>query len=926
MFYRAKVIISLLLSLRNELLIFSGLVSLGLYAQNPVEQHIEVRFRDGFQSVASYRQIIRYDRLMPGDTLYFYNWLNAYSDIRSGIGEAISGQYRLHFAFSSEKERGFLKLDTSEFYTVRQSGIDLLKVILNENFPPERNEIVLEGKLKLPDAKFTGTGYRGNGVFLREWLISPVPAADFKPYHNKNLHDLPLVSVKSRLVLSVHCPGCYVSAGQVKSVPDGRTEVVLESGDNRLDLAFYTKKPLRLVRKGTRFMIDGDFFPSADEVTKTIALDRVVSFLEQKHFRLPPVVTIDAETANRYPVYGIDWLPVMNPFDRNFVLELNLLKQILSESVRRWHVDLRSDYAFWKGLQQFLMLDYVSAFYPGVRLAGKTGHWPFLKMYEFFRYPYIYKFPLSYYYMVSMNRDQSPALPADALTNFNREIAVPYKSALAWYFLREFSRKQAFDAWWENLLNQVYEIEIQPYQILKEGNFPSAALKFFEGNYFRTAFKPDFSLKGTPKGDSVLLCIRNKGKVSLPVILSFREGNKDFKNQILYFQNKDTVLKLPYSQSFTYYLNRNILYPEPEKRNNIWPGNRRKPEFRPVSDLQNPFKRQFFFNPSVDYNLYDGLITGMAFSNKTLLDKSFTWELKPDYAWRSQTLTGSGNFKWIKHYVRPYFHGFSLGGYFDIYHYDFDRFYRTFDVYFTLNFKNRQKKLMQGNTVAAEWLYVFKDAPVQDETTRYGVFRLSDLQFKKAFLNRYSLFNSLEFHRKFVKWQTEFKFRRFIDRFRQFEFRLYGAWMPVNRTQTDYFSMALSRPADYLFKYHYYGRSERQGLMAQQYIYAEGAFKVFYPSQFANQAMLVNNLNIGIWKRFNLFVDYGWLKNRNEPWRFHYDAGLRFYLVPDFFEFYFPVVSDLGWERFDKTYWSRIRIMFVFSLPDLFKMFSRSWY
>ncbi len=926
MLHRHKRFFGLCLSLKIKLPVLLFPVTSFLFAQIPLEQKIDVRFNDDFRSVAVFRMEISYDTLKPGDTLYFYNWLNAYSDIHSGIGEAISGQYKLHFAFSSENERGFLKVDSASEYQILHPFPDWFKIILKKHFPEGKHQIMITGRLKLPDAKFTGIGYRKHGAMLRDWLPMPVFFKEFKPYRNKNLNDLPLVDLSVRLTLNVKCSGCHPSAGQERLLSDGRMQVFLKSENNRLDMAFYGEKPLRIIRKGTLFIIDRNFFSETEDAAKIIALDRVTGFLEQFSFSFPDKVLIDNELSGRHPVYGIHWLPVMNPFDKNFVLEINLLKQIIKESMRYWHVDLRRDYAFWAGLMQWLVMEYVSRFYPEIRLAGKTGHWPFLNIYEFFRYPYIYKYPLSYYYMVSMNRDQDLLLSADSLTNFNREIAVPYKSALAWRNLRYFSVKEKFDPWLKNILILAGKNSLQPGQILDSAGFDFAALRFFKGNYYQSAMKPDFKLKGKKKGDSLELRILNRGNIALPVVLSGMAGDSICRKKILFFRGKDTSVYMPYNQRITWYVNKDLLYPEPEKGDNIWPRSRKKISIRPVSDLRNPFKRQFFFNPSVDFNLYDGLITGMAVNNKTLLDRTFAWEFKPDYAWRSQTLTGSGNFKWIKHYVSPHFFGFSLGGYFDIYHYDFDRFYRIFDVYFTLNFKNRKKKLMQGNTIAIEWLYVHKDAPVQDESTRYAVFRLSDLQFKKAFLNRYSLLNILELHRSFVKWQTEFKFRRFIDQFRQFEFRFYFGWMPVNHTGTDYFSFALSRPVDYLFKYHYYGRSEEQGIMAQQYIYAEGAFKVFYPDQFANQVMAVNNLNIGIWKRFNLYVDYGWVKKRHKPWRFHYDAGLRYYLVPDFFELYFPVISDSGMERFDKTYWQHIRIMFVFSLPDLFKMFSRSWY
>ena len=57
--------------------------------------------------------------------------------------------------------------------------------------------------------------------------------------------------------------------------------------------------------------------------------------------------------------------------------------------------------------------------------------------------------------------------------------------------------------------------------------------------------------------------------------------------------------------------------------------------------------------------------------------------------------------------------------------------------------------------------------------------------------------------------------------------------------------------------------------------------------------MLTSNLNIGIWKWIEGYLDLGTLKNKNEDPRYFYGTGIRLNLLPDFFELYFPAVLQM---------------------------------
>lgn len=56
------------------------------------------------------------------------------------------------------------------------------------------------------------------------------------------------------------------------------------------------------------------------------------------------------------------------------------------------------------------------------------------------------------------------------------------------------------------------------------------------------------------------------------------------------------------------------------------------------------------------------------------------------------------------------------------------------------------------------------------------------------------------------------------------------------------------------------------------------------------------NGSFTIWNWMDLYADMGIIKNKNRNEKFVYDSGIRLNLVSDYFELYFPVYSNRGWE------------------------------
>jgi hypothetical protein len=156
--------------------------------------------------------------------------------------------------------------------------------------------------------------------------------------------------------------------------------------------------------------------------------------------------------------------------------------------------------------------------------------------------------------------------------------------------------------------------------------------------------------------------------------------------------------------------------------------------------------------------------------------------------------------------------------------------------------------------------------------------------------------------------------------------RLYAGKFLYNSTNSDFFDFALDRPTDYMFDYNYLGRSEDTGLFSQQYIIAEGGFKSRLEDPFANDWLVTTNASFNIWNWIEVYGDLGFISDKNAKERFVYDSGIRLNLVTDYFELYFPVYSNNGWEISQAQYSERIRFIATLSTNTVISLFTRKWF
>jgi len=323
-------------------------------------------------------------------------------------------------------------------------------------------------------------------------------------------------------------------------------------------------------------------------------------------------------------------------------------------------------------------------------------------------------------------------------------------------------------------------------------------------------------------------------------------------------------------------------------------------------------------------------VLGFAISNKTLLNKSFSYKLTPSYSTKSKSFSGSYSLLYEYLPENKKVNKFLVGIAGSNFHYAEDLTYNKISPFALLEFKRKSLRDVSRNAIAASYTYVDREkSPLQtehSETNKYKVFNLSYGYAKPEIIEDIRFSTGLQVSNKFSKLSLTAHYRKLTNTNRQFDFRFFAGAFLKNTTESDFFSFALDRPSDYLFQYDYFGRSETSGFFSQQIIINEGGFKSKLPEAYANQWLSTINTSIGLWRWFEVYNDVGFVKNRNKKVYFAHENGIRLNFIQNILEVYFPLHSNLGWEVSQSNYSSKIRFVLVLKPKKIYNFIRRGFY
>lgn len=882
--------------------------------------------------------------------IYLNDWANSFSSKTTPLGKRFAENYSSSFHFEKDEDRGkttihsIVNKNQSKLSWKHGDEVDIIVVTLDQPLlPNESYSIHLNYAVQLPKDKFTRYGVTENNDYkLKYWFIAPaVFDGEWHAYSNKNTEDLYLSP--STFKITFITPRKYFLLSDFDLVSEtfseGNKITVLE-GNQRMSAKMH------LIQRNNFDTYETDKVDivtnlKGKKVTPTISvlsIDRIVHFLDEKLGPYPFKKMLITRTAyKKNPVYGLNQLPsFISPFPDGFEYNMEQLKTISRTYIENTlAVNPREDHWLIGALQIYIMMEYVDRYYPKMKIIGNLSELWVIKWSHISKLEFNDQYPLLYLNMARSNLQQSLTTSKDSLVKFNKNIASDYYGGDGLQYLSDYLGRETV----ENTIKEFYNdqnlkpVKASKFQQYLEKNTDLPVNWFFE-NYLNSRSTIDFKIKKVVKReDSLDVTIKNKRNHPLPVSLyGLNNDNVVFKKWTEPIDSLITI-SVPSENIEKLALNYETIIPEFNQRNNYKKigGLLNRPiQFRLFQDVEDPKYNQLFFMPVFQYNLYDGFTLGPKLYNKTLLRKALHYKLEPQYGFNSKTLVGKGSVSYRQQYEEGNLNSFRFGVAGSLFSYNTDLFYKRLSPFMTFSFRNKDLRDNEKQYINVRSVNVFRDEDVNDpdQEPNYNVLNLQYVYSNPNLINYFRGVFDTQFSSDFSKISTTLEYRKLFLNNRQLNIRFFAGAFLHNRTKQngDFFSFALDRPTDYLFDYSYYGRSEESGLFSQQIIVAEGGFKSKLEPAFSNNWMATVNASTNIWNWIYAYGDAGLVHNKNEKTKAVYDTGIRLSLVADYFEVFFPMYSNLGWEPGLPNYDQRIRFIVTLDPKTLLGLFTREWY
>ena len=879
------------------------------------------------------------------------DWNNAYSSKNTPLAGRFSDEFVKTFHIAKAKDRGFTNIEKVSsvenllLWNRVENQVDLLSVELeNPLLPGEEVEIDLVYSIKMPNARFTKYGYDDEGNYaIRNAFLWPALRENhhFLRYSNLNLDDAANALCNINFKIQTDLQKTITSDLDVVNVQDSLLFSKSFKGENRYDFSLYieNKSDFLSFKNKDIEVLNNIHSKNVDDIRKAIIVDRVVQFAKEKIGDYPySVMTISQVDYERNPFYGFNQLPsFLKPFTEDFDYEIKILKTYLNAYLKNsLPLNKRKDNWIYDGITTFYLMEYLQHYYPEAKMLGKVADYRILNSFHLAHIKFNEQFSYFYMLMARKNLDQPIGDPKNSLIKFNEQIAGKYRAGLSFEYLDDYLGNDILDNSVKTFFekNKVQTTLKEPFEELLRKN-STANIEWFFDDIINSRRVIDYKFGNLTKDqDFVYFDLKNKTGTNVPIPVY---GLKD--NQVVFKKWLDetstiSAYKLPRMDADKLVINYENVVPEMNLRNN-WKslkdyniGNR-PIKFTLMKDLEDPYYNQILYVPTITYNLYDGLIPGFRFHNKTILDKPFIYDINPAFSTKQGTISGSFSLAVNQNYRNSALYNmrYSVSG--NYFHYAPDASYLRLNPLVMMRIRtsdfrdNEQQAVMLRQVIVSreQSTYVENDPEAMNYSVSNAKYYFSDSEATKAF----GFVSELQYSEKFGKGIVQASYRKLFENNTQIDLRFYAGVFAFNNTQSDFFNFALDRPTDYLFDYNYYGRSETTGLFSQQLILAEGGFKSKFEDQFANQWMTTLNFGVNVWNWIEVYGDVGLLKNKGSNERFVFDSGVRLNLVQDYFELYFPIVSSNGWEIAQDRYDQKIRFIVTLNPKILLNLFNRKW-
>ena len=890
----------------------------------------------------------------PLSYLYLYDWSNSYKGAPSPLADHLANQFNRSFYLRSKSKLGYTQIQSIStnsnelLYNRLDYQIDVLKVILEKPLAPDASiEIKVAYEIKIPDDTFTGVGIQSDKSFLlRDTFITVAPLFEDDWLLNSNLGFRDNSILPSQFSIKFTFPNSYVLHTNLQLLSSEKnisnlikTETFSSNELSCPEFVFQLENTFQEIKTTDSFYILTDILPSKNSSIDLVSsVNRIDTFIKKYLSPIPNnKIMVLKKDYNRNPIVGIsEALSFLEPFPEEFIYETKFLKAYLASYLNELLViDKRKNHWIPGGIQTYILMKYVDTYYPNSKFLGELQSFSVLGIRPFKNYSaanigYNESFSFIYEFSEHANRQQSDTLGKEKLTKSNELYASPYHVGSGLHYLDAFLDEDVIKKGLLDFSKQRGKKELQK----SLSNYTEKNLDWFFKTYLSDREAHDFFIKKvTKKPTEIEITLSEKNDKSAPVKLDLIQKDKLIYEQWIEFTGKDTIITFPGDKEIDFVaINSNQFLPDKNHLNNwkfLQSSTGLKPlQFTFYGDSENLKRNQIFYHPISDFNIYDGFTAGMRIYNTRVKNQPFELDLHPQYSIKESEWVGffRTRYRFINHKSKNYLNQVFLTG--KSYHYNTNLRYTSIQPSFSMYFRPYNLQSNKRQLLNVSWYNVFRDRnPEIEVSPDYSIISLLHRYENSNAVNTFSTNSNTEIANNFAKIYFSSEYRKLFRSGRQLSLRFFaGKFLWHNRTETQFFDFNLNRSPDYLFRYDYLGRSEDSGIYSQQFIPVEGGFKAFFEESSANDYMVSLNGSIGLWKWIEFYGDLGVLKNQNRNAVGYFDSGVKFNLVPDYFEIFFPLYSSNGFEPTQSRYATKIRFIFTPRLNTISSLFTRKWF
>lgn len=888
----------------------------------------------------------------PISKINLLNWIAAYKNRDTPLLQRKLEDRKSDLYFAKSEDLGSLdqlqiQINKSSWTSLSFSEENIFLDLDHTLKSGEEVTINLKYKLYLPNAKFTGYGWAKNQIVLKYFFLTP---NSFETSEQNSRFYLDIEENQSPgnyWNINLTAPLAYQIESNLPKISDRSFEGIVNK-DPELILKKSPFEQIKTQIEGQEIEVDFSYpLTTTDRRNLEFYLPLQLHFIKNKIGFLPSKILITEKFLKDENFVGIDdlnfWKFHYQLFKDDEKIDLHYFSILSKAIIQRSAIFEKSkDHWMMNGLKTYLEIQYINRYYADRKLLGDLpdqlnifGLKP-LKLFHASKLKLNERYGLGYQYMLTQNLDQKINIPFEDLSNFNSTAISHFETGSLFSFLAEKMGVEIFDNFLINYLSNHQEKLIEQQEFLDQLTLASGYSADFLENFIKQKNRVNFKLKRYEKvNDQFQVKIAKNTFQTIPFKLE-TETKSGEKHEFWFdtdASNKTVTYNIPQANAEKIVVNSDYIFPENNYRDNYLYtkglfANTKKIRIKVLKDIPNPEYNEIYVNPRINFNAYDKVLFGINFKNSSLFDRKFNYSLTPYFSSGTSSLAGSGGVSYSFQPADAFYRSLELGISSSYFHYDYDLTYKKFSASANMNFSKNPRSDI-GRNLAFSYNFLEKqlnqELIAKNDYAKYNLWNVGYAYSDRSLIHEKYLSAGVQWMEDFQKISTELSYRWEFAENKKVSFRFFGGYFFTNKTKNNLFDYGISKVSNYSFSYGLLGQSATSGILAQQFILAEGGFKS-YVGNTANQWITAINVDSHVWRWFNVYADAGLYKSKFENPQFIWDSGIKLKVIPDFLEVYFPIQSSLGLEPSFKDYGQRIRFTLSLNFSAITNYFRRGYY